>query len=63
MAKGSQAEYRAYLMRLWRESPQTPWRVLLIATDNQERRLFSSLEALFAFLDESPVSPPRNPDA
>jgi hypothetical protein len=51
-AKDSQTEYHAYLLRLWRETPQTPWRILLIATDSQERLLFSNIEGLFAFLEE-----------
>jgi hypothetical protein len=45
-------EYRGYLLRLWREGPEAPWRAHLrsIAT-GQEHRL-SSLEALFAFLEQ-----------
>lgn len=59
--KDSQAAYRAYLMRLWRETPQTPWRVLLIATDSQERLLFSNIESLFAFLEE--ITAPSTPES
>ena len=58
--KDSQAGYYAYLLRLWRETPQTPWRILLIATDSQEQLLFSSIEGLFAFLEERLV--PLPPD-
>jgi hypothetical protein len=57
-AKDSQAIYYAYLLRLWRETPQTPWRILLIATDSQEQLLFSSIEGLFAFLEEMIVPLP-----
>ncbi|MCA9972638.1 MAG: hypothetical protein KC425_20595 [Anaerolineales bacterium] len=46
-----QAHYHAYLLRLWRETPQGPWRVLLIAADGEEKQLFASLDGLFAFLE------------
>jgi hypothetical protein len=62
-AKDSQAIYYAYLLRLWRETPQTPWRILLIATGSQEQFLFSSMEGLFAFLEERivPLPHPNHP--
>jgi hypothetical protein len=44
------APYQAYLLRLWQEGPQEPWRVLLQQVSNGERRVFPDLEALFAFL-------------
>jgi hypothetical protein len=60
-AKDSQTVYRAYLLRLWRETPQTPWRILLIATDSQERLLFSSIEGLFVFLED--MTAPATPES
>ena len=44
-------QYQAYLLRLWQETPHTPWRVSLQSTVNNERFGFSSLESLFAFLE------------
>ena len=44
-------QYQSYLLRLWQETPQTPWRVSLQSTVNNERFGFSSLESLFAFLE------------
>ena len=45
------SHYQAYLLRLWQETPHTPWRVSLQSTVDNERFGFSSLESLFAFLE------------
>ena len=46
--------YHAYLLRLWRTEyqGQWQWRASLESPHTRERRLFSSLEQLFAFLSE-----------
>ena len=47
-------DYHAYLLRLWRTryQGQWQWRASLESPHTRERRLFSSLEQLFAFLSE-----------
>lgn len=44
------AHYQAYLLRLWQESPQAPWRASLQGAVTGERHGFTSLESLFASL-------------
>ena len=46
-----QQGYMSYLFRLWRDSKSVPWRVSLESIATGERRLFASIEALFAFLE------------
>jgi hypothetical protein len=43
--------YQSYLLRLWQEDTQTPWRASLQSTSSEEIYHFATLEALFAFLD------------
>jgi len=45
------SRYCAYLLRLWQESADAPWRFLLESVATGERRIFSSLEGLFTFLE------------
>ena len=42
--------YQAYLMRLWRDNPNAPWRVTLQSTATEELRHFATLDALWTFL-------------
>jgi len=42
--------YQAYLLRLWRETPNSPLRASLQASGSDERHHFTSLESLLAFL-------------
>jgi len=44
-------DYQAYLLRLWREGTQSPWRASLQSTSTEEMYHFATVEALFAFLD------------
>lgn len=48
------SSYHAYLLRLWRTEcrGRWQWRASLESPHTRERRLFSSLEQLFAFLSE-----------
>lgn len=48
-----QSQYQAYLLRLWRESPQGPWRIVLQQANGNQRFLFADLESLFAHLQRS----------
>lgn len=42
--------YQAYLLRLWRETPDSPLRASLQASGSDERHHFASLEALLGYL-------------
>ncbi|RIK40704.1 MAG: hypothetical protein DCC55_14205 [Chloroflexi bacterium] len=42
--------YRAYLVRMWQEHPQSPWRASVHNAQTGEKRVFSDLEQLVAFL-------------
>jgi hypothetical protein len=44
------SQYQSYLLRMWQESPQAPWRVSLQDATTGERRGFSDLESLYAYL-------------
>ena len=44
------ANYHAYLLRLWRESPSSSWRAWVQDVGTGERRGFASLAALLRFL-------------
>ncbi len=43
--------YQAFLLRLWRETADAPWRVLLETAATGKRRGFASVESLFSYLD------------
>ena len=43
--------YQSYLLRLWQETPQTPWRVSLQPTGSDQRLGFSSLEDLIDYIE------------
>jgi hypothetical protein len=42
--------HRVYLLSLWRETADAPWRAALRQSDTQERIGFADLEALALFL-------------
>jgi hypothetical protein len=44
------ANYHSYLLRLWRDSADQPWRASLQCTATEERVAFTDLRALFSFL-------------
>lgn len=46
------ADYHAYLLRLWREGAQKPWRAELVSPHTGERHHFAQREQLLAFLTE-----------
>jgi hypothetical protein len=41
---------QVYLLSLWRETPDSPWRAALRLSGSQERMGFADLEALALFL-------------
>ena len=48
----------SYLLRLWREHGEQPWRITLIAVaDPNERQHFSTLAECFAFLQAQAIAP------
>ena len=50
--------HHSYLLRLWRERSDAPWRVTLIAVAQpDERRQFDTLEDCFAYLREQATAP------
>jgi hypothetical protein len=53
------SNYQAYLLRLWRDGAQTPWRASLQSTATERKYHFATLEALFAFLDRR-LAPSEN---
>jgi hypothetical protein len=42
--------YHAYLVRLWQDRPESPWRALIIDCANDEELRFATVEELFLFL-------------
>lgn len=46
----SENRYQAYLVRLWQDSPNTPWRALARAAETGEECRFATIEHLFLFL-------------
>lgn len=42
--------YCAYMVRLWQDGPQAPWRASAQATHGGDIVRFADLDALFAFL-------------
>jgi len=57
--------YTAYLVRLWQDSQQGPWRASAQSVQTGERVLFASLAELFAFLQgqtlDGPAGTPAQP--
>ena len=42
--------YQSYLLRLWRNNPNQPWRALLQSTADGEKYHFVEVASLFEFL-------------
>ena len=54
--------YRSYLLRLWRDQPDDPWRAALQATTTGERINFAEVSQMFDFLLATlSVPPTMNP--
>lgn len=43
--------YQSFMLRLWREAPDAPYRASLQATTDGEQIIFADLPALFTFLE------------
>lgn len=50
MKKNDEADYMAFMIRLWRERNMTSWRATLESPHTGERYGFADLETLFAFI-------------
>ena len=44
--------YNAYLLRIWQETPNAPWRASLQNASNDERIGFLDLKSLFVYLEQ-----------
>jgi hypothetical protein len=44
--------YHAYLVRLWRDKPDIPWRVLVKEVQTARELYFADLEQLFLFFHQ-----------
>lgn len=44
--------YNAYMLRIWQETPNAPWRASLQSTSNNERIGFLDLQSLFVYLEQ-----------
>jgi len=43
---------RSYLLRLWQEAPDSPWRALLRSVTTREEHLFPDIDGLLAFVQQ-----------
>jgi hypothetical protein len=46
-------DYKAYLLRLWRDKQELPWRAALENPNSGERIAFATLVELVAFIEET----------
>jgi hypothetical protein len=44
--------YHAFLIRLWRDETQQPWRAELVSPHSGETRRFATPEQLFSYVQE-----------
>ncbi|MBE2198291.1 MAG: hypothetical protein IAE79_06745 [Anaerolinea sp.] len=44
--------YHAYLIRLWREDKQQPWRAELVSPQSGEARRFATPQQAYAYLQQ-----------
>lgn len=51
----SQKKYIAYLLRLWQDNSEAPWRAMLQNSNTGEKINFASVEALHAYLSEKTI--------
>ncbi len=49
--------YQAYLIRLWRESETSAWRVVVVYVPTGEKRLFKELGEALAFIEQRAAEP------
>jgi hypothetical protein len=46
------SDYHAYLIRLWRDEKQQPWRAELVSPHTGEARRFATPELLFGYVQQ-----------
>ncbi len=46
------SDYHAYLIRLWRDDRQAPWRAELVSPSGGDTRRFASPEQFFRYVQE-----------
>lgn len=46
------SDYHAFLIRLWRDDKQQPWRAELVSPHTGEARRFASPEQLFIYVQQ-----------
>ena len=51
MSQPESYAYHAYLLRLWREGADAPWRAMVEETGNGRKHAFSTLQHLITFLE------------
>ena len=51
--------YSAYLVRLWQEDAQRPWRASVQSVRTGEKFFFATLDELFAFLQAQTLGRPE----
>jgi len=51
MSRPESYHYHAYLLRLWREGPDAPWRAMVEDTGNGRKQAFPTLQHLIIFLE------------
>ena len=51
--------YSAYLIRLWQEDTQRPWRASVQSVRTGEKFFFATLDDLFVFLQEQTLCRPE----
>ena len=56
------SRYQAYLLRLWRDGPGTPWRGSLEVPSGAAAVRFGTVAALFAYLRDQLADPDPEPD-
>jgi hypothetical protein len=54
--------YQAFLLRLWRDGVDQPWRASLLLVGREEARHFAGVDGLLAFVQEQ-TRPPVGADA
>ncbi len=50
MNKNAESTYQSYLLRLWRDSPHSPWRASLQSTTTEQIHQFANVAQMWAFL-------------
>lgn len=55
------AGYCAYLVRLWQDSPQSPWRASVQSVQSSDTIRFADVEQLLAFLRAQTTQPSVGP--